>query len=190
MEARKEQQSLPGNRPWTVWGETSQTRKIQDASCFRLSYSYVSCCNYSININQRLWEKRIWLPGRRSQNKSVYGFQLLLFVLALRKGRVQILLGASAGLMNYKHVRRSWQNNGIQKQKQVLVDCVSYWVETVTLHCILAYVNTVRRKRPVEWASPQTSDQLSLIVYGIGGGLLLFCLHLQVLCLSVHLWSL
>lgn len=59
--------------------------------------------------------------------KVFMAFSSYYFVLSLRKGRVQILLRASAGLMNYKRVRRSWQNNGIQKQKQVLVGCVSFW---------------------------------------------------------------
>lgn len=67
--------------------------------------------------------KSIWLPGRRSQNKSVYRFQLLLpcswfengVEFTLRPGRFR------RGLMNYKHIRWIWQNNGIQQQNRCLL---------------------------------------------------------------------
>ncbi len=127
MEARKEQQSLPGNRPWTVWGETSQTRKIQTGCVF---VSHIPTSHVVIIASISISDSE-----RNASDSRVDGLKIKVFmafssyylVLALRKGRVQILLGASAGLMNYKHVRRSWQNNGIQKQKQVLVGCVSFW---------------------------------------------------------------
>lgn len=176
MEARKEQQSLPGNKPWTVCGETSQTRKIQTPCVF---VSHIPTSHIVIIASISISNSERNASGSRVDGlkiKVFMAFSFYYFVFALRRGRVQIMLGASAGLMNYKHVRWSWQNNGIQKQNQVFVGCVSFlgklqhfsafW-HTSTLSDGRGLLNGLHRQK-------QTSDRLSLIVYGM-----FFCLNLQ-----------